>query len=428
MLFLGENRIDGLSVTKPVPASFAQGTFEPTTTINKNDTVILPLADAVGTLSSYINGAEFTVPIAGVYTISAFFGMVDPTDTAGLCNYFVQIDFNNGLGYQNAFGLTRAFGRNRTQYISGTIALDKGAKLQILIHNSEEMARAFCVKGTGADALGGWWNITLVEQVLPSIVADSHFVISSNEPGKVAINSDSGQMTANNVLTAVNLPINTDLNDVKITGTYFLSDITGISNLPIAYKGVLEVWTNDVEIKQVYALTSYNNYKYERTFFNNVWSTWQRVQFKSDEYMTAYTNGLQNPDPNTNYFQYYKILELTNPGSSGQTKVSLFMYWTGSDSAPASFGVGIIAIRLRGTGTPAVSSLAIQHHAMITSSQVSWGYVHTGTDTSGVFTLYARCRQYFGLNTILLRGAAPLNPWVNIGTAQPSDYTDLASV
>jgi hypothetical protein len=425
MEFLGDKRIDG-GALRTEPIRFAQGVFNPTGTLNKNETVILPLADAVGTLNGYINGAEFTVPIAGVYTITAFFGMVNPIDNAGLCNYFVQIDFNNGLGYQNAFGLTRAFGRNRTQYISGTIALDKGAKLQILIHNSEEIAREFCVKGTGADALVGWWNITLVEQSVPAIVADNHFVAGSDKPGKVSIDSNSGLMTANNVLTATTLPNDIDLNDVKTTGVYLVSDITGISNLPIAYKGILEVWANDVEIRQVYALTNYEYYKYERTFFNGVWVTWRRVQFKADEYMDAYSNGLQNPDPETNYFQYYKLLEINNPVASGQTRSSLFMYWTGADSAPASFGVGIIALRLRGSGSPVVSTLAIQHHAMIASSQVSWGYVHTSTDTSGVFTLYARCRQYFGLSTMLLRGGAPLNPWINIGTTAPDGFIALS--
>jgi hypothetical protein len=197
MEFLGDRRLDGMGLL-PDTVKYAYGTFDKIE-IASQQSAFLPLVGSTGPLSGYISSSTFTCPIDGVYSISAYFGTTDPNNGEGI-NTHIQVDHHDGYGWVNVGGLSNMNPTIRTPQVCMVLPLKKGDGIAIKIANIGVSTRSYCDHFTtvgSSDAGLPNWCIALIEQSVPAIVADSHYVQSSDELYEVRIDPSTGIMSPN---------------------------------------------------------------------------------------------------------------------------------------------------------------------------------------------------------------------------------------
>jgi hypothetical protein len=411
--YLGDQRIDG-GTFKPEPAKFAQGIFNPTGTMAINSGLEFELVDAVGPLSGYVSGSQFTVPIAGTYSISGYFGICSPTTDARV-SFFVKVDFKNGLPSQIVGGFSDLQCTLRTQLISTSITLDKGAIISFYIWNGPTAEKSYCNKlaNDSGDNVGPWWNITLVEQMVPAIVADSKYVRSNYEPGGVAIDSQTGEMTVNDaVINWGLLPAGTDLNTVVQSGTYELNG--AYPNHPYSnMAGFLKVTAGVTNIIQEFRSNASVFYTCSRTF-TSIWSAWIEHAFAGQNQMFTLVQG------DSASSEYYEILNLPNPTASGATTRSCFYYYLGCDNVVNSYAYGLINVRIRGTGSPVTTSISCKRNVLIAGdNNINMIQYQSTTDASGSWHLAMGGAYYVFIGIVPVYGTIPSNLGKLANTSSP---------
>ena len=154
MEFLGDKRIDSTAVISE-PIEYTEGTFAPIE-VGSGATEQLDMASPKGPLAGCVN-SFFTAPKSGVYTITAFFGAIEPTATTDSMLFIFY-----GTQTETKIVASSIATGDTSANVSATVRMVAGSILQFAINNRGSVARTYNNPGNN-NMQAPSWNISLIQ-------------------------------------------------------------------------------------------------------------------------------------------------------------------------------------------------------------------------------------------------------------------------
>jgi hypothetical protein len=144
--------------------------------------VFVPIDAASFSNQKFVQNGRLTAFKDGIYSLYSYV-LTDSHNANPKTFYFQVVDEDDTTAHTvDASYATLSWGIS----VNGTFFMRKGQYLRFRI-----------IEDTAGNIESAVTEIALLEQRIPSIVADSHFVTSSDDPGKVKIDPDTGVMAVN---------------------------------------------------------------------------------------------------------------------------------------------------------------------------------------------------------------------------------------